>query len=283
MPGHTYDEDEYRFGFNGMLSDEEVNNGWGLSYNTEFRQYDPRLGKWLSVDPLAADFTAWSPYNYVLGQPTMFIDPDGRAPRGYCGGQVGGGVPSNPFIRAASSNEVTRVSQSFERNVDNSFSVSFGTQMAGAGIGFRSGDLELSSGISVGATDFSLNPSTGQQETTITALSVSGSATFMEAGFGLGVNIGQITASNNGVNGQLSNFQTGVGTGPLSVDADSDDFITGLSIKFGEVSATVVANITSIGDSIEDFIEVFTTFIKEASDEATQHTFDHQKREQDDH
>ena len=34
----------------------------------------------LSVDPLAADYAAWSPYNYVLGNPIMLIDPDGRAP-----------------------------------------------------------------------------------------------------------------------------------------------------------------------------------------------------------
>jgi len=34
----------------------------------------------LSVDPLAADFASWSPYNYVLGNPVIFIDPDGREP-----------------------------------------------------------------------------------------------------------------------------------------------------------------------------------------------------------
>jgi len=34
----------------------------------------------LSTDPLAADFVSWSPYNYVLGNPVMMVDKDGRAP-----------------------------------------------------------------------------------------------------------------------------------------------------------------------------------------------------------
>jgi hypothetical protein len=32
------------------------------------------------LDPLAADFAEWSAYNYVLGNPVMFIDLDGRNP-----------------------------------------------------------------------------------------------------------------------------------------------------------------------------------------------------------
>lgn len=38
------------------------------------------MQRFLSVDPLAADFASWSPYNYVLGNPVMLTDPDGRAP-----------------------------------------------------------------------------------------------------------------------------------------------------------------------------------------------------------
>ena len=41
----------YRYMFNGMEADPEL-KGNGNSYTTEFRQYDPRLGRWLSLNLL---------------------------------------------------------------------------------------------------------------------------------------------------------------------------------------------------------------------------------------
>jgi len=35
------------------------------------------LGRWLSVDPLANKYFGWSPYNYTLNNPLVFVDPDG--------------------------------------------------------------------------------------------------------------------------------------------------------------------------------------------------------------
>ncbi|MBI3220470.1 MAG: hypothetical protein HYZ44_13235, partial [Bacteroidetes bacterium] len=45
----------YTFGYNGMEKDPET-KGDGNSYTTEFRQYDPRLGRWASLDPLMKQF-----------------------------------------------------------------------------------------------------------------------------------------------------------------------------------------------------------------------------------
>ncbi len=36
------------------------------------------VSRWLSPDPLANEYASWSPYNYVLNNPIIFIDPDGR-------------------------------------------------------------------------------------------------------------------------------------------------------------------------------------------------------------
>jgi hypothetical protein len=35
--------------------------------------------RFLSVDPFAADYAAWSGYHYVLGNPLVFVDPNGRS------------------------------------------------------------------------------------------------------------------------------------------------------------------------------------------------------------
>jgi RHS repeat-associated protein len=54
------------------------------------RYYDPAIGRWLehsgspdlsglSVDPLADDYPAWSPYNYVKNNPLIIVDKDGNA------------------------------------------------------------------------------------------------------------------------------------------------------------------------------------------------------------
>lgn len=83
MPGRKYtsDGDGYRYAFNGMEQDPEI-KGNGNSYTTEFRQYDPRLGRWLSLDPLMAKYPGMSPYNAFNNNPVYFVDPNGLEGQG---------------------------------------------------------------------------------------------------------------------------------------------------------------------------------------------------------
>jgi RHS repeat-associated protein len=66
----------YRYGFNGKEKDDEI-KGSGDSYDFGERMYDPRLGKWLSVDKLASKYPYASPYNFALNNPIFNVDPDG--------------------------------------------------------------------------------------------------------------------------------------------------------------------------------------------------------------
>ncbi|MBN4061764.1 hypothetical protein JYU20_01025, partial [Bacteroidales bacterium AH-315-I05] len=64
----------YRFGFNGMEGDGEW-SGSGNHYTTMFRQYDPRLGKWLTRDPV--NYPWQSTYAAFNNNPIVFNDPLG--------------------------------------------------------------------------------------------------------------------------------------------------------------------------------------------------------------
>ncbi|WP_430405223.1 RHS repeat-associated core domain-containing protein [Fluviicola sp.] len=81
MPGRHSNDDKYRYGYNGMEKDKEM-HGEGNSYTTEFRQYDPRLGRWLSLDPLMMEFPDISPYVAFNDNPIVYTDPLGLAPGG---------------------------------------------------------------------------------------------------------------------------------------------------------------------------------------------------------
>ncbi|TNF48864.1 MAG: hypothetical protein EP305_04280 [Bacteroidetes bacterium] len=64
----------FRKGYQGSERDDEI-KGKGNSYNTDYRILDPRIGKWLSMDPKKS---AWeSPYSGMGNNPIAFNDPFG--------------------------------------------------------------------------------------------------------------------------------------------------------------------------------------------------------------
>ena len=66
----------YRYGFNGKENDNEI-KGEGNQQDYGMRVYDPRIGKFLSVDPLSPKYPWYTPYQFAGNTPIQAIDLDG--------------------------------------------------------------------------------------------------------------------------------------------------------------------------------------------------------------
>ena len=80
MPERSYNATtaaNYRYGFNGKENDNEV-KGTGNQIDYGMRMYDSRVGRFLSVDPIAKKYPQLTPYQFASNRPIEGVDRDGK-------------------------------------------------------------------------------------------------------------------------------------------------------------------------------------------------------------
>ena len=88
-------EKEGNFVWQYNLSEKQADaTGKGYSYETDWRGYDPQIGRFRGVDMLAASMPGINPYQYAFNNPVMANDPSGQNPVliGMAIGAVVGGI-----------------------------------------------------------------------------------------------------------------------------------------------------------------------------------------------
>jgi RHS repeat-associated protein len=79
MPNRNFTAggNDYRYGFNGKEKDDEI-KGEANSLDFGVRMYDPRTGRWNTLDRYSAKYPGDSPFSFALNTPISAVDPDGN-------------------------------------------------------------------------------------------------------------------------------------------------------------------------------------------------------------
>jgi RHS repeat-associated protein len=76
VPNRHGSSTAYRYGFQGQEKDDEL-KGEGNSLNYTFRMFDPRVGRFLSLDPLAKEYPHNSPFSFAENSVIAYVELEG--------------------------------------------------------------------------------------------------------------------------------------------------------------------------------------------------------------
>ncbi|GAA5040160.1 hypothetical protein GCM10011506_40330 [Marivirga lumbricoides] len=218
---------------------------------TKFRVYDPALGRFWQVDPMAdaAGQESWNPYHYSFNNPIRYNDPFGDCPPGTICDKY---VPS-----ASVMTKLSAAKQSFSKILDGSVSLS--GKLYGAGGKAQVGPLQLKG--SASAVSVSGKASPNGLEIGAKGLSASGEAGFASVSVKTSVSAieGKVTANNEGVNVSGDAFKEPTLKG--TVGENGMEFTADNSAKVGvgvQVSVVKVEASVNVGEAVKgmaSFIE----------------------------
>ena len=77
VPTRSYSSPLYRYGFQGQEKDDEI-KGAGNSINYKFRMYDPRIGRFLSIDPMLSEYPWNSTYAFAENKLGLGTELEGK-------------------------------------------------------------------------------------------------------------------------------------------------------------------------------------------------------------
>jgi RHS repeat-associated protein len=99
IPGRTFSSSSYRYGFNGKENDNDPKGIEGSQQDYGMRIYDPRAGRFLSVDPISNKYPELTPYQFASNTPIAAIDIDGKEAGLYQNGAIGAsGTPLSSYF-----------------------------------------------------------------------------------------------------------------------------------------------------------------------------------------